>query len=120
MKFKVIISMVKSELTDRIIDEAKEAGATGATVINARGVGIHEAKTFFGLTLEAQSDVVLFLVEAHLVDKILEAIYRAGRFQDPGTGIALALSVDRAIGLESQLEKMKADAQRLEGQKRDG
>ena len=64
--------------------------------------------------------VVLFLVEAHLVDKILEAIYRAGRFQDPGTGIALALSVDRAIGLESQLEKMKADAQRLEGQKRDG
>ncbi len=105
--------MVKSVLTDNIVDGAKAVGATGATIINARGVGIHEAKTFFGLSLDAQSDVVLFLVEEHLVDIILNAIYKAGKFNEPGTGIAFSFPVDRAIGLESQMEVMqqKASAQ---------
>ena len=50
MNLHLILCMVKSELTDGIVDSAKSVGATGATIINASGVGIHEAKTFFGLS----------------------------------------------------------------------
>ena len=57
-----------------VVDAAKGAGATGATIIPARGTGIHEAKTFFGLTLEAQTDIVMLLVEEHMVPNILDAI----------------------------------------------
>ncbi len=67
MKFKLILASVKPEKSDLIVDSAKAAGATGATVVTARGTGIHEAKTFFGLTLEAQTDIILFLVEEHVV-----------------------------------------------------
>ena len=108
MRFKLIIATVKIDVTDNIVDAAKEAGATGATIIPSRGTGIHEAKTFLGLTLEAQTDSVLFLLEEHLVDQVMKAIYEAGHFEKPGTGIAFVLSVDQATGLESQIESFKS------------
>ncbi len=109
MRFKLIITTVKTDVTDRVVDAAKKAGATGATIIPARGTGIHEAKTFFGLTLEAQTDVVIFLLEEHLVDPVMKAIYEAGHFEKPGTGIAFVLPVDQVAGLESQVERFKKE-----------
>jgi nitrogen regulatory protein P-II 1 len=63
-----------------------------------------DGKTFFGLTLEAQTDAVLFLIEESIVEKVLSAVYKAGRFKEPGTGIAFVVDVERAVGLESQID----------------
>ena len=43
MKFKLIMAFVKPSITDKVVDSMKEAGATGATIIPARGTGMHEA-----------------------------------------------------------------------------
>jgi nitrogen regulatory protein PII len=109
MKFKIILSAVKNDTTDKVVDAAKAAGATGATVIPARGTGIREAKTFFGLTLEAQTDIIMFLLEEHVVQTILDAISSAGEFNRPGTGIAFVLPVEHVVGLESQMQKFKEE-----------
>jgi nitrogen regulatory protein PII len=109
MKFKVILASVKTNITDTVVDAAKAAGATGATVIPARGTGIREAKTFFGLSLEAPTDIIMFLLEEHVVQPVLKAIAAAGRFQDPGTGIAFVLPVESVIGLESQIARFKEE-----------
>jgi len=111
MNFKLIIAMIKTDVTDKIVTAAKDAGGTGATIIPARGTGIHEAKTFFGLTLEAQTDVVLFLLEASLVAPVLDSIYKAGGLREAGTGIAFVVDVEHAIGLESQLEQFRRAAE---------
>lgn len=107
MRFKMILSSVKPGITDAIVDAAKAAGATGATIIPARGTGIREAKSFFGLSLEAQTDIIMFLVEEHCVGPILDAIRESGKFHEPGTGIAFVLPVEHVVGLESQMEKFK-------------
>ncbi len=112
MRFKLILSSVKTDLTDQIVDKAKEAGATGATIIPGRGTGVREAKTFFGLSLEAQSDIIMFLVEEHLAVKMLDVIKQAGEFHKPGTGIAFALPVDHVVGLESQMEQFKEEVKK--------
>lgn len=112
MRFKTIFATVKATISDDIVDAGKKAGATGATIIPGRGTGINEAKTFFGLTLEAQTDIVLFLVEEHIVMDILEAIGTAGKFDQPGTGIAFVLPVEHVIGLESQMERFKEDVRK--------
>ena len=115
MRFKIILASVKTDLTDKIVDAAKEAGATGATIIPARGTGIREAKTFFGLSLEAQTDIIMFLLEERLIDKILETIGRVGQFNKPGTGIAFVVPVDQVIGLESQIETFKKEVRAQRG-----
>lgn len=109
MRFKLILSSVKTDITDHIVDAAKCAGATGATIIPARGTGIREAKSFFGLSLEAQTDIILLLVEEHVVPKVLDAIKEAGEFEKPGTGIAFVVPVEHVVGLESQMEKFKEE-----------
>ena len=82
MHFKMIIVFTEDDKTDDIMDAARSAGATGATVIhNARGEGLKVSKTFFGLSLETQRDVLLFLVEEHLSRHILEEINRTIRNQ---------------------------------------
>jgi nitrogen regulatory protein PII len=112
MQFKLILSSIKSDITDAVIDAAKGAGATGATIIPARGTGIREAKTFFGLSLEAQTDIVMLVVEEHLVTSILDAIKKAGEFHKPGTGIAFVVPVEHVVGLESQIDKFKEDVRK--------
>ncbi|ORU91194.1 MAG: transcriptional regulator [Cycloclasticus sp. symbiont of Poecilosclerida sp. N] len=108
MHFKLIIVFVDDNKTDKVLDAAREIGATGATIINnARGEGINKKKTFMGLTLESQRDVLLFLVEEHLCRKILEEISRAGLFdEEPGSGIALQIDVEDAIGVLHQAKEI--------------
>jgi nitrogen regulatory protein PII len=108
MHFKLIIAFVDDKVTEHVMDAAREAGATGATVINnARGEGVEQTKTFFGLTLETQRDVVLFLVEEHLSRRILETISRTAELeQKPGTGIAIQIDVEDAVGVSHQVREL--------------
>ena len=108
MHFKLILAFVEDEKTKAVIDAARKAGATGATIINhARGEGLQPAKTFFGLELETQRDVVLLLVEEHLSRHILEEIGRAGEFDDrPGTGIAVQIDIEDAVGVRHQIQEL--------------
>jgi nitrogen regulatory protein P-II 1 len=105
MPYKSIVAMIKPNLTDKVVNSAKQAGATGATTIPASGTGAHEAKTFFGLTLDIRTDVVIFLVDSEMTEPILSAIKEAGRLSEPGTGIAFVFPVEQTVGFESQLSK---------------
>ncbi|MDH3492044.1 MAG: P-II family nitrogen regulator [Acidobacteriota bacterium] len=110
MKFKLIMAMVKPQITDKLVDTMKEKGATGATITPARGTGVNEGKTFFGLTVEDQTDIVTFLVEEHMVLKLLDTIKTQCKFGEPGTGIAFVIPIEHAIGLESQMSVFKDQA----------
>ena len=84
-------------------------GKTGrgywSAIIPASGTGAHESKTFFGLSLDIRTDVVIFLVDGEMVETVLSAIKEAGRFNEPGTGIVFVLAVEQTAGFESQLTK---------------
>ncbi len=115
MHFKMIIVFTQDDKTDAVMQAARKAGATGATVIhNARGEGLKVSKTFFGLSLETQRDVILFLVEEHLSRHILEEINRAGEFDaKPGTGIAIQIDVEDAVGITQQAMEISQDVEEL-------
>jgi len=108
MHFKLLIALVEDDKTDAVLKAAREAGATGATVLNqARGEGLKQAKSFFGLSLETQRDMLLFLVEEHLARSILEKIAAVGQLDaTPGTGIAFQLDVEDAVGVAQQVQKL--------------
>jgi len=108
MHFKLIVALLEDDKTTAVLEAARAAGATGATVLNqARGEGLKKSKTFFGLSLETQRDMVLLLVEEHLSRKILEKIAEVGEFDDtPGTGIAFQIDVEDAVGVAQQVQSL--------------
>ena len=108
MHFKLIITLIEDSKTNAIVEAARNAGATGSTVINqARGEGVEKTKTFFGLNLETQRDMILLLVEEHLSRSILETIAQVGEFDEkPGVGIAVQIDVEDAIGVSHQIQRL--------------
>lgn len=108
MHFKLLIVFVEDSKTDDVLEAARERGATGCTVINnARGEGIDKQNSFLGLTLTTQRDVVLLLVEEHMARGILEHVAEVGEFDaTPGTGIAVQLDVEDALGVVRQAQKL--------------
>ena len=108
MNLKMIMAFVADEKTDTVLEAAREAGATGATgITGVRGEGLVPEKTFLGLDLSAQRDVLLFLVAAPKAREILETISTAGKFdEEPGTGIAIQIEIEDAVGLKTQEETL--------------
>jgi len=108
MHFKLIIIMSEDVRTQKILDAAREAGATGCTVLNqARGEGVNPTKTFLGLSIDSQVDVIMLLAEEHMSREIMEQVAIAGEFDEtPGTGIAFQVDVEDAIGVRHQIEAL--------------
>jgi hypothetical protein len=59
------------------------------------------------MSLATQRDVLLMLVEEHLSRRILERIREVGEFDNkPGTGIAVQIDVEDAVGIVHQAEEL--------------
>jgi len=108
MNLKMILAFVADDKTDTVLKAARDAGATGATVITSvRGEGLEPEKTFLGLELTSQRDVLVFLVAAPMAREILETISKEGRFdEEPGSGIAVQIEIEDAVGLKTQAEAL--------------
>lgn len=108
MRFKLILALAEEDRVEPVMKAAREAGATGMTVIrSARGEGMVPKKTFLGLNLTAAHDIVLFIVEETLCSNILDRIAAAGEFETrPGSGIAIQLAVEDAVGMSAQIREL--------------
>ena len=105
MRLKLIVALVNDDKTDVVVHAARDAGATGATIITSvRGEGLTPEKTFLGLELEAIRDIVMLLVVEPRAREILERISEAAHFDsERGSGIAFQIDVEDAVGMVSQL-----------------
>lgn len=97
--FEVIICIVNAGFSDDVMSAAREAGAKGGTVINARGTAREEAEKKYGIVFEPEKEMVIILVESKVKDDILHSIYRKVGLNTPGQGIAFSLPVDDVVGI---------------------
>ena len=109
MKFKMIVAFVDEAKTDEVLDAAREAGAMGATIINhARGEGVSKKRTFFGLSLDVQRDVIMLVVEGSLAKAVLDSVCVSGEFDSTsGQGIAVQLDLEDAVGVAHQVAEIQ-------------
>lgn len=97
--FEVIICIVNAGFSDDVMSAAREAGAKGGTVINARGTAREEAEKKYGIVFEPEKEMIIILVESKIKDDILHSIYRKVGLNTPGQGIAFSLPVDDVVGI---------------------
>ena len=91
---QLICVIVNAGYADDVMNAARTAGATGGTVINARGTGREEDVKFFGITLVPEKGLLLILAEQAAAPDILEAIRRTPCLNEPGIGIAFCMAVE--------------------------
>ena len=106
MRFKLVVAFVNPDITDKVVKVAKEAGATGDVIIQAKGSGLEEAR-FLGLSIQDKTNVILFVVEEHHANGIIQSVTEECRLEDPGNGIMISLSIDKVVGLSKQIKKIR-------------
>ena len=62
MKFVALVAIVGEEREEEAVTLAKEAGAGAVTIFKGRNLGLKEKKIFFGLTLEENVSLLLFIL----------------------------------------------------------
>jgi nitrogen regulatory protein PII len=96
---EVIFAIVNSGYAEEVMDVARENGARGGTILNARGVAGQEAADFFGITLHAEKEILMIVVDKAIRDDILNAIYKEMGMSKKAQGIAFSLPVSDVAGL---------------------
>ncbi len=114
MDFKLLLAFVDCNRAEAVLDAARNAGATGATIIdNAQGQGLERHLTFFGMELLGMRTVILVLVDDKHSSAVLEAMAAAGELDArPETGIALELDVGQTRGLSEHIQAIVSAATR--------
>ncbi len=96
---EVVFAIVNAGFAEDVMDVAREQGVRGGTILNARGVLKEEAAEFFGITLHADKEILMMVVEKELRDKVLNAIYKEMGMAKKARGIAFSLPVSDVAGL---------------------
>ena len=103
-KHEVIFCIVNAGFSEAVMDSARQFGASGGTVLHARGTANPEAEKLFNVTVQPEKEIVLILVEADKKDDILLGLYNAVGLKTPGYGIAFSMPVANVVGI-SQFNK---------------
>ncbi|HHX24085.1 MAG TPA: P-II family nitrogen regulator [Thermoanaerobacterales bacterium] len=99
-----IVAIVERGKADYIVAKAKKVGANGATIFYARGTGETEAKKFLKMYIESSKEVILILTEKEKAKGIFEEMVKAGRLNDPGTGVIFTVPISNLVGLHHRDE----------------
>ena len=96
---EVIFAIVNAGFAEEAMDIARKQGARGGTILNARGVAREKEAAFFGITIHAEKEILMLVVEKNIRDKILNALYQDMGMDKKAQGIAFSLPVSDAAGL---------------------
>ena len=101
---EVIFTSVNSGYAEEAMRVAREQGVRGGTILGARGVVNEDAAAFFGITLHADKEILMMVVEKEIRDQVLNALYKEMGLGKKSQGIAFSLPVSDVAGLAVPVE----------------
>ncbi len=115
MKFTALVIMIEDKKEEAVIKVAKDAGAGSVTILHGRSMGLKEKKVFFGLTLEENVSLLLFLLPARVSLKVMRVINK--EFDLPNmdnSGVSFTIPLSHVVGLDmEEVHKFEDDIRHL-------
>ena len=98
-RHELIIAILNEGQSDSVMKAAREAGATGGTVLHAKGTGSKETGKFLSVSIAEEKDMVYIVAKTGEKAAILRSINeKAG----PGTkagAVCFSLPISSVVGL---------------------
>ena len=104
-KFECIMTVVDGGYSEYVVDAAKESGAQGATIINARGSTSKEPNKFFKLNIQPDKQIVMILCKKEQTKNIVESISKAAGMNTKAHALSFVLPVEDAAGMAEIFKK---------------
>jgi len=102
VKFVALITIIQDKDEAAAIKVAKAAGAGSVTIIHGKNIGLKEKKVFFGLTLEENVSVLLFILPRRLSMKVMKSLRKTFDLDNPNnSGLAFTIPLSHVAGLNT-------------------
>ena len=85
-RMKALFIIVNAGSADDVVDIARQAGAGGATILNARGAGLRH-EMFLGITVDSEKEIILCLVEESTAGKVMESVREKAGIKTPSHAV---------------------------------
>jgi uncharacterized protein YaaQ len=100
IQYELIVAVVNQGYSDELMAAAREAGAGGGTVINARGLMHQGPVRFFGISVQEEKEIIIILAKKEHKLEIMKVLTRDFGVMTKAAGIVFSLPVDTTIGLK--------------------
>ena len=98
-KQELLIVIGNRGYSEQIMDAAREAGATGGTVIHANGTGMKRAEKFFGISLSSERELILIVTATEKKNAIMQSVMKKAGLETDAKAIVFSLPVTDTAGL---------------------
>lgn len=119
----LIVAIINRGFSDYVVSAARDAGATGATIVYGRGTS-NADKQVMGVSLQAEREMVLILTNSSEKRKIMQAIDDSTSLMEEGRGLCFSLPVSAVYGLkrvtEQKAEQVRKAKELAKKQKEEG
>lgn len=114
----LIVVIVNQGFEEEVMESARQAGARGGTIFNARGTATSQDEVkFLGITLHPDKEIVFILTDRESRNQIMEAIKSNSGLTTEGAGIIFSLPVDSVLGLGASNNSALSDEKPLDDTK---
>lgn len=97
--YSLIVAIAARGHSSAVMTAARAAGATGGTIVHAKGTGSQLTARFFGISIADEREMIYIAAPAEKRDDIMNAICDKAGKNTPAQAIVFALPVEAAAGL---------------------
>jgi len=98
-KYELLLAITNQGHTDTVMDAAREAKASGGTVIHAKGTGTERAEKFLGVSIAAEKEIIFIVVRTEQKNAIMQAIMSKAGTDTEARTIVFSLPVTSTAGM---------------------
>ena len=98
-RFNLVTCVVQRGFANLVAKAAMDAGAKGATILPARGMGMGQMLAQLGHAIVPQKEVVTIVCLSNATKAIYDAVTKAGKMDQMGQGIAYTIPIAEVAGL---------------------
>ena len=96
---ELIVVISNQGYSETVMDAARKAGASGGTVVHARGTGMEKAEHFLGISLASEKDIIYIVSKTNKRSEIMECIMKDAGMDTDAKAIAFSLPVTDTAGI---------------------
>ena len=96
--YELIVIIANEGRTDLVMNAAREAGATGGTVLHGKGTGDPETQKFLNVSLAHEKEVILIVAKSAQKSEIMRSILRSAGPSSEAGAITFSLPISEVAG----------------------
>lgn len=98
-KYELLIVIANQGYTDLIMDAAREANASGGTVIHAKGTGTEKAEKFLGVSIASEKEMIFMVTRQEGKNIIMKTIMDKAGLNSRAKSIVFSVPVTETAGM---------------------